>query len=97
MAEEVNLSRRRFLRVGATTIAAAQFGMIASAKTRSGLLPLARATTWLNSPPLSEAELQGKVVVIEFWTYSCINWRHQLPDSCEIQVTTLPHGTKHVL
>ena len=38
-----------------------------------------RATTWLNSPPLTDANLQGKVVLVEFWTYSCINWRRQLP------------------
>ncbi len=40
---------------------------------------LAGATGWLNSPPLKPAELRGKVVLVEFWTYSCINWRRQLP------------------
>ena len=54
-------------------------GTAASAKTRSDLSPLARATTWLNSQPLTPADLQGKVVLIEFWTYTCINWRRQLP------------------
>jgi thiol-disulfide isomerase/thioredoxin len=34
---------------------------------------------WLNSKPLSPADLRGKVVLIEFWTYTCINWRRQLP------------------
>jgi thiol-disulfide isomerase/thioredoxin len=37
------------------------------------------ATEWLNSPPLTKAELRGKVVLIDFWTYSCINWRRTLP------------------
>jgi len=37
------------------------------------------ATLWLNSPPLSAAGLRGKVVLVEFWTYTCINWRRQLP------------------
>ena len=32
------------------------------------------ATAWLNSPPLTGAALRGKVVLIDFWTYSCINW-----------------------
>jgi thiol-disulfide isomerase/thioredoxin len=32
------------------------------------------ATGWLNSPPLSVADLQGKVVLVNFWTYTCINW-----------------------
>ena len=34
-----------------------------------------RAAGWLNSPPLSAAELQGKVVLVDFWTYTCINFR----------------------
>lgn len=36
-------------------------------------------TQWINSPPLTKASLRGKVVVVQFWTYSCINWRRQLP------------------
>ena len=79
MFEEINLGRRRFLEITAMAIAAAQFGSIASAKTKSELSPLARATTWLNSQPLTADELLGKVVLVEFWTYSCINWRRQLP------------------
>jgi len=34
---------------------------------------------WLNSPPLTAAGLRGKVVVIDFWTYTCINWLRPLP------------------
>jgi thiol-disulfide isomerase/thioredoxin len=79
MFEEININRRSFLGTAAMTIAASQFGAIASAKTRSELSSLDRATTWLNSPPLTDAALQGKVVLVEFWTYSCINWRRQLP------------------
>jgi thiol-disulfide isomerase/thioredoxin len=37
------------------------------------------ATGWLDTPPLTAAALRGKVVVVDFWTYSCINWRRQLP------------------
>ena len=37
------------------------------------------ATGWLNSPPLTLAGLRGKVVLIDFWTYTCINWLRQLP------------------
>jgi thiol-disulfide isomerase/thioredoxin len=37
------------------------------------------AVTWLNSPPLTAAELRGKVVLIDFWTYTCINWLRTLP------------------
>jgi hypothetical protein len=35
---------------------------------------LSGATGWLNSPPLTAAGLRGKVVVVDFWTYTCINW-----------------------
>ena len=34
---------------------------------------------WLNSPPLSLAQLRGKVVLVDFWTYSCINCLRTLP------------------
>ncbi len=45
-----------------------------------GELPsLSSATDWLNSRPLSAAGLRGKVVLIDFWTYTCINWLRSLP------------------
>jgi len=45
-----------------------------------GELPaLDGATTWLNSRPLTPAGLRGKVVLIQFWTYTCINWRRTMP------------------
>src|SRR5437870_10846248 len=37
------------------------------------------ATSWLNSPPLTVEELRGKVVAVDFWTYTCINWLRTLP------------------
>src|SRR5215217_6367388 len=45
-----------------------------------GELPsLGSATEWLNSQPLTAAGLRGRVVLISFWTYTCINWLRQLP------------------
>src|ERR1700681_4545448 len=48
-----------------------------------GELPsLAGATGWLNSlnsQPLAAADLRGKVVLVDFWTFTCINWRRSLP------------------
>ncbi len=35
--------------------------------------------TWFNSPPLTMKQLRGKVVLIDFWTYSCINCQRTLP------------------
>src|SRR6266700_8413907 len=45
-----------------------------------GALPsLDGATEWLNSPPLTAAGLRGKVVLVDIWTYTCINWLPTLP------------------
>jgi thiol-disulfide isomerase/thioredoxin len=50
------------------------------AEIHHGELPsLGRATAWLNSPPLTAAGLQGKVVLVDFCTYTCINWLRTLP------------------
>ncbi|MFD1560419.1 cytochrome c biogenesis protein DipZ [Paraburkholderia silviterrae] len=43
------------------------------------LPPLNGAVQWLNSPPLTAQDLRGKVVLIDFWTYSCINCLRSLP------------------
>jgi thiol-disulfide isomerase/thioredoxin len=44
------------------------------------LMPsLAGAQEWLNSPPLSLEALKGKVVLVDFWTYSCINCLRSIP------------------
>ena len=43
------------------------------------LASLERANEWLNSPPLTAPALRGKVVLIDFWTYTCINWLRTLP------------------
>lgn len=79
MQETINSNRRQFLRAAAMAIAATQFGAVACAKARSDVSHLDLATQWLNSPALTDRELQGKVVLVDFWTYSCINWRRQLP------------------
>jgi cytochrome c biogenesis protein CcdA/thiol-disulfide isomerase/thioredoxin len=60
--------------------------MMMSAAKPAGNLPVegeipsfAGATLWLNSPPLTPESLRGKVVVVDFWTYSCINCLRALP------------------
>jgi thiol-disulfide isomerase/thioredoxin len=83
MCAEINHDRRRFLGSAALTIAAAQFGMIGSADAKSSktveLSSLGSATAWLNSQPLTADGLRGKVLLVQFWTYSCINWLRTLP------------------
>lgn len=73
----IDRSRRRFLGTAAMTMAAAKFGiagtMKASEPQSRQLSALARATAWLNSPPLSATSLLGRVVLVQFGTYTCIN------------------------
>src|SRR3954463_3637960 len=46
---------------------------------QSELVSLERANEWLNSPHLMAPALRGKVVLVDFWTYTCINWLRTLP------------------
>ncbi|MPV61221.1 cytochrome C biogenesis protein DipZ [Burkholderia sp. HI2761] len=76
---------------GAMTVAAADGAQAGGAMMRAagapaaalpveGTLPsLDGAVQWLNSPPLTAAGLRGKVVLVDFWTYSCINCLRTLP------------------
>ena len=53
---------------------------IASGTGDEGRMPdLDGAVAWLNSTPLSSKSLRGKVVLVNFWTYSCINSLRELP------------------
>lgn len=51
----------------------------AQATPQGRLASLGLAGAWLNSQPLNADALRGKVVLVNFWTYSCVNWRRQLP------------------
>src|SRR5829696_1689217 len=53
--------------------------MSATDSIHSALAPLDRATVWLNSAPLTAEALRGRVVLVDFWTYSCVNWLRTLP------------------
>lgn len=86
----INPNRRYFLTTMLKTIAATQLGMIGCTAQHTtsataelpieGKLPsLVGAIAWLNSQPLTVDELRGKVVLINFCTYTCINWLRQLP------------------
>ena len=82
MPERISHDRRRFVRTAAM-IAASQLALISSGKSllaaEDDLPSLAGATGWLNTPQFLRPDLAGKVVLIDFWTYSCINWRRTLP------------------
>jgi thiol-disulfide isomerase/thioredoxin len=89
MSGSINQDRRQFLTTAAMTLAATQFGIVSqtvaeTARTvrlsNEGNFPsLDGATGWLNSQPLTSAVLRGKVVLVNFWTYTCVNWRRTLP------------------
>ena len=76
----MNEERRHFLLTAAATIAAAWYGLERAAGTGGDeLASLQTATAWLNSEPLTAAGLRGKVVLVSFWTYTCINWLRTQP------------------
>jgi thiol-disulfide isomerase/thioredoxin len=89
MSVEISVDRRRFLGRAAMTIAAFQLGLAGCASAQSagaiklpieGDLPsFEGATTWLNSQPLTARGLRGSVVLVNFWTFSCINSIRVLP------------------
>src|SRR5262252_1416181 len=85
MSEETKSDRRQFLGNAAIAIAATQLGVTGSVEAQSRLPiegespSLGGATAWLNSQPLKAGGLRGKVVLVDFWTYTCINWRRTLP------------------
>ena len=69
------------------TVAGARLGVLGKLMARTALqlsnegeLPsFAGANGWLNSAPLTPAGLRGKVVLVDFWTYTCVNWLRTLP------------------
>src|SRR4051812_16042784 len=90
MADSFLFDRRRFLGTTMTALAAGRLGILGSAaaqvscaavgKSGPGELPaFDGATEWLNSRALTPSCLRGKVVLVQFWTYTCINWLRTEP------------------
>jgi thiol-disulfide isomerase/thioredoxin len=91
-SDAVNRGRRRLLSTAAVGIAAfavagslfpAVVQRLTSAAAGSPvgreLDSLSRANEWLNTQPLTAEGLRGKVVLVDFWTYTCINWLRTVP------------------
>lgn len=90
MSETINERRRGFAAAVALALGAIRLGMGGAAKAQSatatvdlpvggGFPPLSGANAWLNSQPLAPGALRGNVVVVNFCTYTCINWLRSLP------------------
>lgn len=83
-------NRRQFIGASAVAVAAAGIGLgwtkaqstrtIPPALSSEGKMPaLKGASAWLNSEALTPKDLLGRVVMVQFWTYTCVNWLRTLP------------------
>jgi hypothetical protein len=82
MKQGIDVVRRRIAGAVAFTGLAGAAGLAKAAKALApgtGMPSLGAADAWLNSTPLTPDALRGKVVLVQFWTYSCINWMRTLP------------------
>jgi len=89
MAVEISLDRRDFLANAVMAVGGAWLGIFGSLNAESPVAirlssegefpPLSKATGWLNSQPLTTRSLRGSVVLVNFWTFSCINSIRVLP------------------
>jgi thiol-disulfide isomerase/thioredoxin len=89
MSRPTESSRRAFLERAAIVAAAAPLQpwrrLVAGAEQLAASAPtspldfLRNANGWINSRALTAADLRGKVVLVQFWTFTCINWLRTLP------------------
>ncbi|WDY56135.1 thioredoxin family protein [Pseudomonas sp. PSKL.D1] len=73
---------RRLLKAGGVALALVGLGLAGHLMARDSYGPmpaLSGASEWINSPPLDAPELKGKVVLVDFWTWDCINCKRSLP------------------
>ncbi|WP_235401765.1 cytochrome c biogenesis protein/redoxin [Enterobacter quasiroggenkampii] len=67
------------LNLAKPTTATVKLQPVAIAEPSSQLPPLSGGTGWINGDPVTSESLRGKVVLIDFWTWDCINCQHTLP------------------
>jgi hypothetical protein len=71
--------RRHFLRTAALMAFAGPLATVPACPAIAGEMPSLKAERWVNSPPLTPESLRGKVVLVDFWEYTCINWIRTSP------------------
>ncbi len=84
MSDQINYRRHGLVDASSIALASTDFRIrdaanISDAAFERSMPSLDGATAWLNSPPLTAADLRGHVVLVDFWTYTCINWLRTLP------------------
>jgi thiol-disulfide isomerase/thioredoxin len=90
MSDLVDHDRRRLLHAAIVGLAGTRWGLFnpflhptmfapGHVAAEGQLASLRTATAWLNTAPLTAEGLRGKVVLIDIWTYTCINWLRTLP------------------
>jgi thiol-disulfide isomerase/thioredoxin len=82
MIKKFTYMQTMFLTATTILLFATIFGAIETGQRRIKNKPgpsLNGATSWVNTRPLTLTDLRGKVVLVDFWTYTCINWRRTLP------------------
>jgi cytochrome c biogenesis protein CcdA/thiol-disulfide isomerase/thioredoxin len=79
--EDNSTAKRELAKVrgGGTALAARPHKTVGGLPDYGQAPPLHADGAWINSPPLTLAQLRGKVVLVDFWTYSCINCLRTLP------------------
>ena len=66
-------------RIGATALICGVVAIASGTRDEGRMPDLDGAVAWLNSAPLNHKSLRGKVVLVDFWTYTCINSLRPLP------------------
>jgi thiol-disulfide isomerase/thioredoxin len=90
MTNSFDHERRRFIGAAAAALGMERLGLVGSVmqqmacavsneRAEKTLPSLSGATQWLNSAPLTPTGLRGKVVLVDFCTYTCVNWLRTLP------------------
>ena len=84
MSDQINYRRHGLVESSRLTLAADYdlldaLGASGHTGSEGRFPPFDGATTWLNSAPLTPDGLRGKMVAVDFWTYTCINWLRTLP------------------